>query len=73
MERGLVRARGMGEAGELADELGRRGAHFLVGRRRLEVEQGLDVAAHGISPGLAELDFTTGQLFGHPALCEASQ
>jgi hypothetical protein len=34
------------EAGEFSDELQRRGADFIVGRRRFEIEQRLDVAAH---------------------------
>src|SRR5581483_1280451 len=36
-----------GEAGELAYELQRGGADLVVRRRRVEVEQRLDVAAHG--------------------------
>jgi uncharacterized protein YuzE len=49
VEGGGVGLRGPVEAGELAHELQGRGAHFFVGRRRVEVEQGLDVAAHGRS------------------------
>src|SRR6516165_2686903 len=45
-----IRLRRPVEAGELAHELQGRGADFLLGRRRLEVEQHLDVAAHGSSP-----------------------
>jgi hypothetical protein len=37
----------MGKAGELANELDGRGADFVLRRRGLKVEQGLDVAAHG--------------------------
>ena len=48
VERGLVGLRGVGEAGELAHELERRGADFVLGRRRLEIEQGTDVAAHQV-------------------------
>ena len=47
IERGLV---GLGrpvEAAKLAHELQRGGADLLLGRGRLEVEQRLDVAAHG--------------------------
>src|SRR5689334_17123952 len=36
----------MGEAGELAHELQRRGANFFLGRRRLEIKQRADIAAH---------------------------
>src|ERR1700693_2743694 len=45
LERRLVGFRGVREAGELAHELERRGADFLLGRRRIEIEQGADVAA----------------------------
>src|SRR5215510_13578690 len=43
-----VRLRRLVEAGELANELKRRSVNFLLGRRRLEVEQRLDVTAHAI-------------------------
>ena len=46
VERRLVGFRRRGEAAQLADELQRRRAHFLVGRRRIEVEQRLDVRTY---------------------------
>ncbi len=49
VERRLVGLRRRGEAAQLADELDRRGADLLVGRRRVEVEEGADVSAHGSS------------------------
>jgi hypothetical protein len=39
-----------GEAGEFAYELQRRCLDFVLGRRRFEIEQRLDVAAHLSSP-----------------------
>src|SRR3990172_8383178 len=48
--RGLVRLRRLGKAAQLADELLRRRADFLVGRRRVEVEQRADIAAHRTLP-----------------------
>jgi endonuclease YncB( thermonuclease family) len=53
LEGRLVRARWHGKATELAHELQRRVTDFNLGRRRVEVEQRLDVAAHGASPGEA--------------------
>src|SRR6185312_5319747 len=50
VERRLIGLRGRVEAGQLAHELQGRGADFVVGRRRVEIEQGLDVAAHGGGP-----------------------
>src|SRR5882672_2337226 len=47
LERGLVRLRRHVEAAELADELQRGIAYFDFRGRRLEVEEGLDVSAHG--------------------------
>src|SRR5215203_3180166 len=47
LERGLVRARGTRRPAQLAHELQRRGADLVVGGRRLEVRQRLDVTAHG--------------------------
>ena len=41
-----VGARGMGEAAELAHELARGGADLVLARRRIEIEQGSDAAAH---------------------------
>ena len=48
VERRGVRLRGPVEAGELAHELLRGGADFLLRCRRVEIEQRLDVAAHGV-------------------------
>src|SRR5258708_36689159 len=53
LERRLVGLRRLVEAGQLAHELQRRGLDFLLGRGRLEIEQGLDVAAHDAFPWLA--------------------
>src|SRR6202011_3596819 len=47
IKRRLVDLRRMREAAELTHELQRGGADFLLGRRRLEIEQRADVAAHG--------------------------
>src|SRR6185437_15576511 len=47
VERRLVGLGRPREAGELADELQRAGANFLVARRRLEIVQRFDVPAHG--------------------------
>jgi len=47
VERHFVGLRRLVVAGELADKLERRGVELLVGRRRLEVVQRPDVAAHG--------------------------
>src|SRR5262245_40735074 len=49
IERRGIRLRRPVEAGKLAHELQRRGADFLLGCRRVEIEQCLDVAAHGVS------------------------
>ncbi len=46
VERVLVRLRRLGGPAQLPHELQRRGANLLVGRRRIEVEQLLDVSAH---------------------------
>src|SRR6185436_5515597 len=46
----LVGLRRAVEAAELAHELQRRGANLLVGRRRLEVVEVADVAAHETPP-----------------------
>src|SRR5918999_1449714 len=50
LEGGFVGLGGLGETAQLADELERRVAHLVLRRRRLEVEEGLDVTAHGESP-----------------------
>lgn len=42
-----VRARGARRAADLADLLQCRGVHLVLARRRLEVVQGADAAAHG--------------------------
>src|SRR5262245_36658108 len=42
----LVRLRGAGEPAQLADELERRGADFILARGRLEIEQRADVSTH---------------------------
>ena len=47
LERGLVGLRRHGEAAQLANELERGVADLELGRGRLEVEEGLDVSAHG--------------------------
>src|SRR5580765_8373561 len=47
IEHSLVCLRRRVEAAELAHELQRGIVHFGVGRGRIEVEQGFDVAAHG--------------------------
>src|SRR5262249_53376898 len=49
----LVLLRGVIEAAELAHELQRRGMDLVRRRRRLEMEQGLDIAAHGGSPNFS--------------------
>src|SRR6185437_3030589 len=46
-ERRLIGLRRLVEAGQLAHELQRRGVNLLLACRWLEVEQRLDVAAHG--------------------------
>lgn len=46
IERRLIRFGGGVESAELADELKGRRADFLFRRRRIEVEQRLDVSAH---------------------------
>jgi hypothetical protein len=46
VERLFVRFRWLGEAAQLADELQRRSADFILGRGRKEVVKGLDVSAH---------------------------
>src|SRR5207237_3615754 len=43
----FVRARGPGRSAQFADELRRRGPDLLLGRRRIEVGERLDVTAHG--------------------------
>src|SRR5262245_284880 len=48
VENRLVGLGGARRSAQLADELQRRGADLLFGGRRLEVVQGLDVAAHGV-------------------------
>src|SRR5262249_27873393 len=53
VERRLVRLRGAGEPAQLADELQRRGADFILARGRLEIEQRADVSAHGELRGIA--------------------
>jgi alkylated DNA repair dioxygenase AlkB len=45
----LIGVRGFGRSTQLADELKRGSANFIVGGGRLEIRQGLDVAAHGVS------------------------
>src|SRR5690348_13288338 len=49
VERRLVHLRRPVEAGELAHELERRGAHFVVRRRRLEVVESFYVPTHSVS------------------------
>src|SRR3954447_3182992 len=49
-ERSLVRLRRLREAADLAHVLDGCGAHLVVGGRRLEVVQRVDVAAHAVSP-----------------------
>src|SRR5579863_4758871 len=49
-EGGFVALGGFVEAGNLADELERGRADFIVGHRRIEVEKSLDVSAHGRMP-----------------------
>src|SRR5947209_20361446 len=46
VERCLVRARGLGEAADLADVLERRGADLVLAGRWIEVVEGADVSAH---------------------------
>src|SRR5579863_124292 len=46
---GLVGLRRLVEAADLAHELQRSGVDFLVGDRRIEVEENFDVAAHGMN------------------------
>src|SRR5208282_6310410 len=43
----LVALGGFVEAGDFSHELQRSGANLLLGDRRIEVEQGFDIAAHG--------------------------
>src|SRR5438105_2094273 len=50
LERRFVGLRGLVEAGKLAHELQRRGMDFILTRRRIEINQRLDVAAHRLSP-----------------------
>src|SRR3974377_684107 len=47
IESHLVRLRWPVEAGELSDKLQRGGLDLVLARRRFEIEQRLDVAAHG--------------------------
>ena len=49
VERGLVGLRRPAEPGELAHELQRRGADFVLARRRLEIKQRADIAAHWLA------------------------
>jgi MutS-like protein len=49
-EQGFVRLRRLVEPGDLAHVLQRRGPRLLLGHRRIEVEQGLDVPAHSVLP-----------------------
>lgn len=49
VERRLVGLGRPGKAGQLADELERAGADFVVRRRRFEIVQRSDVPAHGDS------------------------
>src|SRR5262249_25581821 len=53
VEDGLIGLRRFREAAELADELQRRCPDLLVGRGRIEVEERLDVSAHGEAPAIA--------------------
>src|SRR5271169_6024543 len=46
VERHFVGLRRLVETGKLSHELQRRGLDLMLGRRRLEIEQRLDVAAH---------------------------
>src|SRR5688500_179026 len=46
VENRLIGVRWSGETGELAHELHRGGANLLVGRGRIEVEEGSNIAAH---------------------------
>src|SRR5579872_1909334 len=55
----LVGAGRLGKAAELAHELQRRGADLFFGRRRLEIEQRSDTAAHD-ALSTYELDAATG-------------
>src|SRR6202021_2291742 len=55
-EGALVAPRGMRKSADLADELQRRGADFLVRGRRLEVEQRTNAATHGELPGRCSRD-----------------
>ena len=48
LEGSLVRQRRLAVAGYLADELQRGVAYLVAGGRRVEVEERLDVAAHGL-------------------------
>src|SRR5690606_27032798 len=50
VEGGLVDLRRLREAADLADVLECGGADLVVGRGRIEVEEGADVAAHGGLP-----------------------
>jgi len=52
VERRFVGLRRLVEAGKLSNELQRRGLDLVLGRRRLEIELGLDIAAHELLPGL---------------------
>ena len=47
---GLIDLRGCVEAAQLAHELERGRADLVIGRRRIEIEQGLDAAAHDLAP-----------------------
>src|SRR5262249_27144538 len=46
----LIDLRGRVEAAQLAHELERGGAYFLIGRRRFEIKQRLDAATHDAAP-----------------------
>jgi hypothetical protein len=57
----------MDEAAELAHELTGRGAEFLVVRRRIEIEQDSDAAAHRFDPPGTLRSLQRRQLIGSPA------
>src|SRR5437868_12456421 len=63
LERGFVGLRGLVEAGKLAHELQRRSMDLILARRRVEIKQRLDVAAHRLSPlpGTAPNTFSQGR------------
>lgn len=49
IEGGLIGLRGGIEAADLADELQRRRTDLLIRGRRVEIEEGFDIPAHGVS------------------------